>query len=77
MKPRRGMRPPGAMDARLLRAALWRRRGTAGLAVLAVAIGVSVASALMHVSRDISHQLRHELRSLGPNLLIVPEAQPA
>lgn len=60
------------MEARLLGAALWRRRGTAGLAVLAIAIGVSVASALLHVSRDVSDQLRHELRALGPNLLVLP-----
>ena len=65
------------MDVRLLRAALWRRRGTAALAILAVAIGVSVASALLHVSRDISHQLQHELRALGPNLLVLPESRPA
>lgn len=60
------------MEARLLGAALGRRRGAAGLAVLAIAIGVSVASALLHVSRDVSDQLRHELRALGPNLLVLP-----
>jgi len=60
------------MEARLLGAALWRRRGTALLAVLAIAIGVSVASALLHVSRDIEWQLRHELKALGPNLLVLP-----
>ena len=60
------------MEARLLGAALWRRRGTAGLAALAIAIGVSVASALLHVSRGVSDQLRHDLRALGPNLLVLP-----
>ena len=60
------------IEARFLRAALWRRRGTVALAVLAVAIGASVASALLHVSGDIGHKLTHELRSLGPNLLVVP-----
>jgi putative ABC transport system permease protein len=59
-------------EVRLLRAALWRRRGTVTLAVLAVAIGASVASALLHVSGDIGHKVTHELRSLGPNLLVVP-----
>ncbi len=60
------------MDARLLRGALWRQRGTAGLAVLAVTIGASVASALLHVQGDVSRKLTRELRSLGPNLLVVP-----
>ena len=64
------------METRLLRAGLWRRRGTASLAVLAIAIGGSVASALLHVSGDISRKVSHELRALGPNLLLVPE-QPA
>lgn len=59
-------------EARLLRAALGRRRGTVTLAVLAVAIGASVASALLHVSGDIGRKVTHELRSLGPNLLVVP-----
>jgi putative ABC transport system permease protein len=59
-------------ETRLLGAALWRRRGTAALAVLAVAIGASVASALLHVSGDIGRKVTHELRSLGPNLLVVP-----
>ena len=59
-------------EARLLRAALGRRRGTVTLAVLAVAIGASVASALLHVSGDIGSKVTHELRSLGPNLLVVP-----
>ena len=60
------------MDLRLLRGALWKKRGTAGLAVLAVMIGASVASALLHVSGDVSRKLTRELRSLGPNLLVVP-----
>ena len=64
--------PRRATEARLLRAALGRRRGTVTLAVLAVAIGASVASALLHVSGDIGRKVTHELRALGPNLLVVP-----
>jgi putative ABC transport system permease protein len=60
------------IEARLLRAALWRRRGTVSLAVLAVAIGTSVASALLHVSGDVGRKVTRELRALGPNLLLVP-----
>ena len=53
-------------------AALWRQRGSVALAVMAVAIGASVAAALMHLSSDIGRKLTHELRALGPNLLLVP-----
>jgi putative ABC transport system permease protein len=59
-------------EAHLLWAALWRRRGTVSLAVMAVAIGASVASALLHVSGDVGRKLTRELRPLGPNLLVVP-----
>jgi putative ABC transport system permease protein len=62
------------MELRMVRAALARQRGTVALAVIAVAIGASVASALLHVSGDVSRKLSRELRSLGPNLLVVPEA---
>lgn len=65
-------RPRLRTEARLLRAALWRRSGTVTLAVMAVAIGASVASALLHVSGDIGNKVTRELRSLGPNLLVVP-----
>ena len=60
------------MEARLLWASLWKRRGTAGLAALAVAIGASVAAALLHVSGDVSVKLSHELRAFGPNLVVAP-----
>lgn len=62
------------MALRLLQVALWRKRGMVALAVLAVAIGGSVAGALLHVSRDISHKLTRELRTLGPNLVLLPPA---
>lgn len=70
----RGARPERLrLEARLLGAALWRRRGTVALAIAALTIGSSVASALMHVSNDVSRKLSRELRVLGPNLLLVPE----
>jgi putative ABC transport system permease protein len=62
------------MEARLLWASLWRRRGMAALAALAVAIGASVAAALLHVSGDVGAKLTRELRSLGPNLVVTPSA---
>ncbi|HYM80079.1 MAG TPA: FtsX-like permease family protein [Candidatus Limnocylindria bacterium] len=60
------------MHRRLLLAALWRRRGMVALAVFAVALGATLASALLHVSGDIGDKLTRELRALGPNLLLVP-----
>ncbi len=70
----RGARPERIrLETRLLGAALWRRRGTVALAVAALTIGTSVASALLHVSKDVSRKLTRELRVLGPNLLLVPE----
>jgi putative ABC transport system permease protein len=60
------------LERRLVLAALWRQRGSVALAVMAVAIGASVAAALMHLSSDIGRKLTHELRALGPNLLLVP-----
>jgi len=65
------------MEARLLSASLTRRRGMVALAVLAIAIGSSVASALLHVSSDVSRKLTHELRALGPNLLLTAGGHPA
>ena len=62
------------MEGRLLRAALWKRRGPVLLAVLAVAIATSVAAALMHLSDDVSRKVGRELRAFGPNLLLVPES---
>jgi putative ABC transport system permease protein len=62
------------MDWRLLRGSLWEQRGIAGLAILAVAIGASVASALLHVSGDVERKLRRELKALGPNVLVIPAA---
>src|SRR5262249_29207400 len=62
------------LEAQLLWASLWRRRYRAALAALAVAIGASVAAALMHVSGDVGAKLSRELHSLGPNLLLAPPA---
>ena len=61
------------LERRLLWSALWRRRGAVAVAVAALAIGSSVAAALLHVSSDVSRKLTRELRALGPNLLLVPE----
>lgn len=61
------------MHARLTLAALTRRPGMVALAVAAVAIGASVAAALLHVSGDVERKLTRELRVLGPNLTLLPD----
>jgi putative ABC transport system permease protein len=65
------------LELRMLGSALARRPGSVLLAVAALAIGSSVAAALLHVSGDVSRKLTRELRALGPNLLVVPAAADA
>ena len=56
----------------LLRGALFARRGRVLLAVAAIAIGTSVAAALLLVSRDVGVKVTRELRAYGPNLVVAP-----
>jgi putative ABC transport system permease protein len=60
---------------RILWGSLWRRRARLAIAISAVAIGASVVAGLMLVSRDVERQVSRELKSFGPNLMIVPAAQ--
>jgi putative ABC transport system permease protein len=57
---------------RILRGSLLERRGRVTLAVLAIAIGTSVAAALLLVSRDVGAKVQKELRAYGPNAMLVP-----
>ena len=66
-----GLRAPFAP---LLRGALLARPGRVILAVAAIAIGTSVAAALLLVSRDVGAKVARELRAYGPNLVVAPEA---
>jgi putative ABC transport system permease protein len=58
----------------LLRGALLVRRGRVLLAVAAIAIGTSVAAALLLVSQDVGSKVARELRAYGPNLIVAPDA---
>ncbi len=58
----------------LLRGALLARRGRVVLAVAAIAIGTSVAAALLLVSQDVGAKVARELRAYGPNLVVAPRA---
>ena len=62
-------RRPGPFPP-LLRGALFARRGRVLLAVAAIAIGTSVAAALLLVSRDVGRKVTRELRAYGPNLVV-------
>ena len=52
---------------RMRRRALW--------SVIAIALGTSVAAALLNVSIDIGDKMGEEVRTLGPNVTITPAAQ--
>ena len=54
----------------LLRGSLLERRGRIALAVAAIAIGTSVAAALVLVSRDVGSKVERELAIFGPNLVL-------
>jgi putative ABC transport system permease protein len=56
----------------ILRGSLFERRGRVALAVAAIAIGTSVAAALLLVSRDVGSKVRTELRVYGPNAMLAP-----
>jgi len=45
------------------------------LPIIALIIGVSIASALLMVSMDIEEKIAMELREYGPNLIAVPESE--
>ena len=60
------------MRLRILRGSLLLRRGRVALAVLAIAIGTSVAAALLLVSRDVGAKVEKELRVYGPNAMLAP-----
>ncbi|MEP7027675.1 MAG: FtsX-like permease family protein [Candidatus Eisenbacteria bacterium] len=62
------------MFAAILRGSLLERRGRVLLAVAAIAIGTSVAAALLLVSRDVGSKVAKELRVYGPNAMLAPSA---
>ena len=71
-RDRRGIRL--AVFARMVRGSLFARRDRLLLAVAAIAIGTSVAAALLLVSLDVGRKVGRELRAFGPNLVLAPAA---
>ena len=61
------------MLMRILWRSLERRKGRIALAVLAVALGAALATALLAVSLDISDKMGKELRAFGANIVAAPK----
>ncbi len=62
------------MLTRILRGSLVRRRRRKALSLLAVTLGIAVATAVATISLDIGDKVNRELRSFGANLAVTPAA---
>jgi putative ABC transport system permease protein len=60
------------MFLRLLFESFRRQKRRKSVALLAIALGMSVATAMIAVGNDIGDKINQELRSLGANLVITP-----
>ena len=61
------------MLARILWRSFERRKGRIALAVLAVALGATLATALLAISLDITDKMGKELRAFGANIVAAPK----
>lgn len=62
------------MLIRLLKETFWRRRQRVAVAVLAVVIGSSLATALFAIYADIMDRMAQEMRAYGANILVKPKS---
>ena len=60
------------MFLRLLFESFRRQKRRKSVALLAIALGMSIATAMIAVGTDIGDKINQELRSLGANLVITP-----
>src|SRR5262249_48119727 len=60
------------MFLRLLYESFRRQKRRKSVALLAIALGMSIATAMIAVGNDIGDKVSQELRSLGANLVITP-----
>src|SRR5262245_12394550 len=60
------------MFLRLLFESFRRQKRRKTVALLAIALGMSIATAMIAVGTDIGDRISQELRSLGANLVITP-----
>ncbi len=61
------------MFARMVYQSFWRQKRRKLLAAIAIALGVSVATAMVAVGADIGDKINRELRSYGANLVVYPD----
>ena len=62
------------MFLRLIYQSFWRQRRRKLLAGIAIALGVSVATAMIAVANNIGDKINRELRSFGANLVVYPDS---
>ncbi|MFW9993360.1 MAG: ABC transporter permease [Candidatus Odinarchaeota archaeon] len=62
------------MFLRILGKSFMNRKGKIAIAVFAVIMGVSIPSAMMTVSLDVTEKVQTEFRKFGANLLVVPKS---
>src|SRR6266849_2775178 len=60
------------MFFRLLFESFRRQKRRKSVALLAIALGMSIATAMIAVGTDVGDKINHELRSLGGNLVVTP-----
>jgi len=60
------------MFFRLLFESFRRQKRRKTVALLSIALGMSIATAMIAVGTDIGDKINHELRSLGANLVLTP-----
>jgi putative ABC transport system permease protein len=63
------------MFTRILAKSLAKRRSRVALAVLAVVMGASMASALLTTSYSINEKLASEFRQFGANIMVLPRSE--
>lgn len=63
------------MTWRLLLETLWHRKGRVGLALLAIVVGTTLATALLSVSTSILGKMGQELRSYGANIAVTARSE--
>lgn len=61
------------MFVRILKESFVRQAKTKALAVIVLALGASIATALLNISLDIGDRMTEELKQYGANILVVPE----
>ncbi|MDR1874114.1 MAG: ABC transporter permease, partial [Synergistaceae bacterium] len=60
------------MFHRMLKGALTRQKGKLLMIAFAMALGVSLATAMLNVMMDVGDKVNQELRTYGANLTVVP-----